>query len=701
MAYLGRSPTQGVRNRYYKTASGGETSISGALTGGTLTFTDGNYVDVNLNGVTLVAGTDYNTSTANTIAGLSALTANDVVEIVVYDVFSVFSGNVNSDFSIGGNLTVTGTVDINGGAVDGTTIGAASASTGAFTTISASGNVDFNGDLDVDGTTNLDVVDIDGAVDMASTLQVDGAITSSAGATITTADNTAQLTLKSTDADAGVGPVLELVRDSGSPADSDLLGAINFIADDDGGNATTFASVSTQIGDASDGSESCGLQIKAMSGGSLVSRADFLVSETVFNNGSIDLDFRVETDNDDNAFFVQGNTGDIGISTNSPSTFSAGNGMPTIALQGNDSSYTDRSGALCFISQDGSTGKTWMYQDTDMYIQSATNTDMYFYTGNTERMKILSGGNVDISAGHVLLDSGYGINSAGNLVFFTSNSEISRFDSSGNFLVGKTSSGSFDQGSVELNNTGYIMSARDNGGNLFLSRQGSTNPEGAMIALYKVNTEIGRIGVKSSRMYMGSSSTGLAFEGSQADSVYPISPASDGALRDNYIKLGFASSRFNELFCTNTSINTSDETEKQDISVLTSAEMTAAKSISALFKTYKWKDAVAAKSGAARIHTGVVAQEVQKAMSDAGLDAAKYAFWCSDTWWEVEETTTDDDGEKHTGTVSYQTEKDAPEGATKRTRLGVRYPELLAFIGAATEQRLVDIETRLTALEKA
>jgi len=114
MAYLGKSPSQGVRNRYYFTASGGETSISGALTGGTLTFTDGNYVDVNLNGVTLVAGTDYNTSTANTIAGLSALTASDVVEIVVYDVFSVFSGNVNSDFSVGGNLSVTGTTAFTG-----------------------------------------------------------------------------------------------------------------------------------------------------------------------------------------------------------------------------------------------------------------------------------------------------------------------------------------------------------------------------------------------------------------------------------------------------------------------------------------------------------------------------------------------------------------------------------------------------------
>jgi len=34
-----------------------------------------------------------------------------------------------------------------------------------------------SGNIDVDGTTNLDVVDIDGAVDMASTLQVDGAAT--------------------------------------------------------------------------------------------------------------------------------------------------------------------------------------------------------------------------------------------------------------------------------------------------------------------------------------------------------------------------------------------------------------------------------------------------------------------------------------------------------------------------------------------
>ena len=43
-----------------------------------------------------------------------------------------------------------------------------------MTSLTLSGNADFNGDLDVDGTTNLDVVDIDGAVDMASSLTVGG-----------------------------------------------------------------------------------------------------------------------------------------------------------------------------------------------------------------------------------------------------------------------------------------------------------------------------------------------------------------------------------------------------------------------------------------------------------------------------------------------------------------------------------------------
>jgi hypothetical protein len=113
MAYIGKSPQLGVRSRFYFTATGGETSLSGASdSGATLLFTDGNYVDVSLNGVALVAGTDYNTTTANTIGGLAALSASDIVEIIVYDVFSI-ADSLTTGGTVNGSLTVSGTAALN------------------------------------------------------------------------------------------------------------------------------------------------------------------------------------------------------------------------------------------------------------------------------------------------------------------------------------------------------------------------------------------------------------------------------------------------------------------------------------------------------------------------------------------------------------------------------------------------------------
>ena len=62
-----------------------------------------------------------------------------------------------------------------------------------------------------------------------------GLETLSDGVTITTADNTTQLTLKSTDADATAGPRFDLTRDSGSPADGDNIGRIRYLFDNDAG----------------------------------------------------------------------------------------------------------------------------------------------------------------------------------------------------------------------------------------------------------------------------------------------------------------------------------------------------------------------------------------------------------------------------------------------------------------------------------
>ncbi|SVB13435.1 uncharacterized protein METZ01_LOCUS166289, partial [marine metagenome] len=118
MPYIGRQGEFGIRNRFQYLASADDTSVSGSDANGvTMTFSDGLYIDVYLNGVKLKAGEDYNTTTANTVAGISAMSANDEVEIIVYDAFTVadtvsatdggtFSGNV----AMSGTLGVTGNV---------------------------------------------------------------------------------------------------------------------------------------------------------------------------------------------------------------------------------------------------------------------------------------------------------------------------------------------------------------------------------------------------------------------------------------------------------------------------------------------------------------------------------------------------------------------------------------------------------------
>ena len=115
MPYLGREGQFGVRNRFQYLASNGDTSVSGAdINGITMTFSDGLYIDVFLNGVKLKAGEDYNTNTANTVAGISAMNANDEVEVIAYDAFSAADTvSASSGGTFSGNVTMGGTSQIN------------------------------------------------------------------------------------------------------------------------------------------------------------------------------------------------------------------------------------------------------------------------------------------------------------------------------------------------------------------------------------------------------------------------------------------------------------------------------------------------------------------------------------------------------------------------------------------------------------
>ena len=106
------------------------------------------------------------------------------------------------------------------------------------------------------------------------------------GTTITTADNTDQLTLISTDADANVGPNLKMSRQSASAADGDLLGKVNFVGHNDAGTPEdiSYGDITGTIIDATDGTEDGMLVISTMHGGSSVSRMRLQTSETVFKS---------------------------------------------------------------------------------------------------------------------------------------------------------------------------------------------------------------------------------------------------------------------------------------------------------------------------------------------------------------------------------------------------------------------------------
>ena len=98
MPYLGKSPQNGVRNRFQYQATAGQTSFTGSDANSlVLTYTDSLYLDVYQNGVLLVPGTDYAATTGTSVVLGTGASANDVVEIVVYDTFSIANSYTKSE----------------------------------------------------------------------------------------------------------------------------------------------------------------------------------------------------------------------------------------------------------------------------------------------------------------------------------------------------------------------------------------------------------------------------------------------------------------------------------------------------------------------------------------------------------------------------------------------------------------------------
>ncbi len=333
---------------------------------------------------------------------------------------------------------------------------------------------------------------------VAGNLSVSG-FTATDGSTITTGDNTAQLTLISTDADANDGPLLVLNRNSSSPSDNDKVGQIQFLGEDDASNSTIFGSIVNQIKDASNGSEDGRMSFNLISAGSdrtfLNLTHNGTQAEVVVNEDSRDMDFRVESDASTNALFVEGSSGNVGIGTDSPSeqiNLVGSGGTSKIRFDGDSSNLQNN-----FI---GITG----YDDLVIAADEANNASastIQFRVDATERMRI----------------------------------------SGGNLLVGKTSAGIANTGS-EFSSTGRAFFTFDGGGPLQLNRKTS---DGDIIELHKDGTEVGSIGAKSDDLYIGTGILGFRFNDGN-DGIWPI--GSSGANRDAAIDLGNSGVRFRDAY---------------------------------------------------------------------------------------------------------------------------------------------------------
>ena len=115
MPYIGVSPFNGVRKKHTYTATASQTSFSGAGTEGiTLSYKDSTFVDVFQNGVKL-GEADYTSTSGTAIVLAQGASVNDLIEVVVYDVFSVADTVSKADGgTFDGNVTMGGTLDVTG-----------------------------------------------------------------------------------------------------------------------------------------------------------------------------------------------------------------------------------------------------------------------------------------------------------------------------------------------------------------------------------------------------------------------------------------------------------------------------------------------------------------------------------------------------------------------------------------------------------
>ena len=241
-------------------------------------------------------------------------------------------------------------------------------------------------------------------------------------------------------------------------------------------------------------------------------------------------------------------------------------------------------------------------------------------------------------------------------------------DSSGNLLVGTTdanpgnNSGGSDVGIV-LDTNGKVLATANSAEVCVLNRQSST---GDILQLRKDGTTIGSLGViNGNNLRVGGSVSG---HGGIQFGNNNITPMSAGSEADNAVDLGASNLRYDDIYATNSSIQTSDQQEKNTIED-SDLGLDFVKRLSP--KSYIF-------NGKTRTHYGLIAQDVETVLSDINKPTSGFAGFVKD-----------DISEEQDGSLY---------------RYGLRYTEFVApLIKAIKEQQAIieDLQARITALENA
>ena len=353
-------------------------------------------------------------------------------------------------------------------------------------------------------------------------------------------------------------------------------------------------------------------------------------------------------------------SGNVGIGTSSPTgplSVQANSNATAIKLIGRSDDISE----LDFIENDNSTILTRLQsRPTYFGIQTIQSIPIIFNTNGSEAMRITSDGSVGIndsspdgklnvvSTAHnngSIFDStgttqlwlrdtdassnqknwGFQVSSGSLNIVRANDDRASGFvtpieiqqapanslviDASGNVMVGTTDDQpptNNNASGIALRADGKIAASRSNG----ISGDFNTGADGDILFLRKAGAVVGTIGSNSGYLYIGSPEGNDAYLLFGADIVSPATSA--GANRDNVIDLGHSSARFDDIFATNGTIQTSDRNEKQDIAELSDAEQRVAVAAKGLLRKFRWRDAVEAKGDDARTHFGIIAQDLKQ-----------------------------------------------------------------------------------------